>query len=119
MGFLRNVLIVVNNENETGKLLNDMPGWKFLEDYERAEGWLFTLINEKRNLFIVFEKINDRVYRSGPVSPYQVNGKTDVHEPQEKDIHKDILFELCMDIKEKYKNGEIYCGITPCKEDKI
>ena len=119
MGFFRNVLIVVNNEDETEKLLNDLPDWKFFKDYERAEGWLFTLVNEKRNYFIVFKEIKDCVYKSGTISPYLVNGKTDVREPQEADIHKDILFELCMDIREKYKNDEVYCGIIPCEEDKI
>lgn len=120
MGFLRNVLIVVNDDNEKYRLLDDIPGWKYISDYERAEGWFdFTLVNKKENLFVVFKKIKDCVYRSGPISQYQVNGRTDVKEPQENDIHKDILFKLCMDIKEKYENGEVWCGIIPCEEDKI
>lgn len=120
MGFLRNVLIVVSDDNEKCRLLNDIPGWEYVSDYERAEGWFnFTLINKNENLFIVFKKLNTCVYESQTISPYRVDGKTDVKAPQEKDIHKDILFKLCMDIKEKYENGEVYCGIIPCEEDKI
>lgn len=119
MGFLRNVLLVVNNDNEKHRLLDDIPGWEYISDYERAEGFDFTLVNKKENLFIVFKKLNSCVYESQTISQYQVDGNTDVKEPQEKDIHKDILFKLCMDIKEKYENDEVLCGIMPCKEDKI
>ena len=38
MEFLRNVLLVVNNDNEKHRLLDDIPGWKYISDYERAEG---------------------------------------------------------------------------------
>ena len=68
----------------------------------KSRGSCFTLVNKKENLYVVFKKLNSCVYESQTISQYQVDGKTDVKEPQEKDIHKDILFKLCMDIKEKY-----------------
>lgn len=119
MDFLRNVLIFVNDEVKKDILLNNIPGWKYVVDYERAEGWDFTLINEKENLFVVFKKLKDCIYESGSISSYKVNGKTDVREPQEKDMHNDILFKLCMSIKKKYVNLEVRCGIIPCESDEI
>ena len=120
MEYLRNVLLVVNNDNEKYKLLDDIPGWEYSPDYKRAEGWFdFTLVNKKENLFVVFKKLNSCVYESQTISQINADGKTDVKGICEKDRHKDILFKLCMDIKEKYENDEVSCGIIPCKEDKI
>ena len=120
MEFLRNVLLVVNSDNEKHSLLDDIPGWEYIPDYERAEGWFdFTLVNKKENLFVVFKKLNSCVYESQTISLIKTDGKTDVKGTRETEIYKDILFKLCLDIKEKYENDEILCGIIPCKEDEI
>lgn len=120
MGYYRNILLVLESEDRRSELLNEIPKWEYcdkLDNCLRAAGYSFTLTNKTENTQISFKKIKDGVYISINVLPYNTDGLTEICEPQEKDIHNDILFKLCMEIKKKFVNLEIRCGIIPCESD--
>lgn len=122
MEFLRYVLLVLEDEERKYELLNGIPNWEYCDKLEsdlRGAGFSFKLINKTENIQISFKKIKDCVYTSVNVLPYNTDNVTELSEPQEEDIHNDILFKLCMDIKKKFVNLEVRCGIIPCENDKI
>lgn len=122
MEYYRYVLLVLESEDRKYELLNEIPKWEYCDELDnglRAAGYSFVLINEKENMQISFKKINDGVYTSINVLPYNTDGTTEICEPQEKDIHNDILFKLCMEIKKKFVNLEMRCGIIPCENDEF
>lgn len=122
MDFLRYVLLILENEDKKGELLNELSGWEYSEELKRglrACGFSFALINKEENMIIYFKKIKDCVYTSMNVLPYNTDDLIEICEPQEKDIHNDILFKFCMEIKKKFENLEVRCGIIPCENDEI
>lgn len=122
MEFLRYVLLVLKNEEKKNDLLNKIPNWEYFDKLDnglRYAGYSFILINKAENMQIAFKKIKDCVYTSMNVFPYDVDNANEFIEPQEEDIHNDILFKLCMDIKKKFVNLEVRCGIIPCESDEI
>ncbi len=118
MKYLRNVLLVINDKNDMKQLLNKIPNWEYRDDIDAASHLEFCLVNNKENIVISFKKVANCVYRSLNVLPYHTNN-TVIKEPQDKDMHNDILFKLCMSIKKKFVNYEILCGIIPCEFDEI
>lgn len=122
MEFYRYILLVIENEERKYELLNEIPNWEYCDKLEsdlRCAGYSFILINKVENVQVYFKKIKDCVYTSMNVLPYNTNGLSEVYEPQEKDIHNDILFKLCMGVKRKFVNLEVRCGIIPCENDEI
>lgn len=120
MDFYRYVLLIVESEDKKRELLDGIPEWEYSEELEsdlRSLGFSFVLINKKENIIIYFKKLKNCVYTSMNVLPYNVSGLTAISEPQEKDIHNDILFKLCMVIKKKFINLEVRCGIIPSEND--
>lgn len=122
MEYCRYVLLVLKSEEKKSELLNQIPNWRYCDELEwfvqKAE-YSFVLINEAENIEIYFRKIHDCVYKSINVLPYNTDGLFKIDEPQEKNMHNDILFKLCIEIKKKFENLEIECGIIPCKSDEI
>lgn len=122
MNFYRYVLIVLEKEERKCEFLNEIPNWEYSDELEpivRTSGYSFVLINQIENIQIFFKKIQDCVYTSINVLPYEINKQDEIGEPQSKNIHDDILFKLCMSIKKKYVNNEVRCGIIPCESDEI
>lgn len=122
MKFYRYILLVLENEERKRELLNEIPEWEYCDELDntlRASGYSFVLTNKAENIQILFKKVKDCVYASINVLPYYTDELTEILEPQEKDIRKDILFKLCIAIKKKYVNLEIRCGIIPCENDEI
>lgn len=118
MDFLRNILLVINDETKRASLLNEIPDWSYCDSLENFRGFDFCLVNKKENIVVSFRKMNVCAYMSANVLPYNTNG-IDSSEPQEKDIHDDILFKLSMSIKKKFVDWEVLCGIIPCENDAI
>lgn len=118
MDYFRNVLLVINDKNEGKDLLNTITDWVYCDNLKNYESFEFCLVNQKENIVISFVKVNEYAYRSVNVLPYFTDEIT-ISEPQEEDIHNDILFKLCMNIKKKFVNYEILCGIIPCEGDEI
>lgn len=122
MEYYRNILLVLESEDRRCELLNGIPKWEYCDKLDNGlceAGYSFTLTNKTENIQISFKKIKDCVYTSINVLPYNTNGLTEIREPQEKNIHYDILFKLCMEIKKKFVNLEIRCGIIPCLSDEF
>ncbi len=118
MKFFRNVLLVINDKDGWKNLLNTITDWVYYDDLKNCESYEFCLVNQKENIVVSFKKVNECTYRSVNVLPYITN-EINISEPQEKDIHNDILFKLCISIKKKFVNHEILCGIIPCEGDGI
>lgn len=121
MEYFRYVLLVIESEDRKFELLSNIPKWEYCDKLGtlHASGYCFKLINKTENIQIFFKKINDCLYTSMNVNPYDTKGLTEICEPQEQDIHNDILFKLCMEIKKKYVNLEVRCGIIPCESDEF
>lgn len=118
MEFYRYVLLVINTEDAVCDQLSELPGWEYNSNVGNAKNLSFRLINKNENIQITFEKMKNGVYRSLNVLPYKSSSNNPC-EPQEKDIHNDILFALCLCVKKKYVNNEVLCGIIPCENDGI
>lgn len=119
MEFFRYVLLVLENEDKKSELINRLSDWKYNDELDpivRSSGFSFTLINENENKIVSFKKLKDCVYTSINVLPNDVDNLNEMCEPQE-DIHNDILFKLCIDIRKEFVNLEIRCGIIPCVSD--
>lgn len=122
MDLYRYILLVLENEERKCELLNEIPNWEYFDKFEgelRWAGYSFMLTNKVENIQVYFKKIKDCVYTSMNVLPYNTSELTEICEPQEMDIHNDILFKLCMEINKKFVNLEVRCGIIPCKNDEI
>jgi len=122
MNFYRNVILVLENEERKCELLKKIPNWEYCDNLEptiRESDYSFKLVNKSEDISIYFRKVKDCIYRSVNVLPYKTGGLNKICEPQEKDIHNDILFKLCMNVKRKYVNFEVLCGIIPCEGDEI
>jgi len=122
MEYYRYILLVLESEDKKSELLNEIPKWEYcdkLDNSLRAAGFSFTLTNKTENIQISFKKIKDSVYTSINVLPFDTNGLAQICEPQEEDMHNDILFKLCMSIKKKFSNLEVRCGIIPCENDEF
>lgn len=122
MGYYRYVLLVLESEDRKYELLNEIPKWEYCDELDNdlhAAGYSFVLINAKENIQISFRKIKDCVYTSVNVLPYNIDNQSELVEPQEEDIHNDILFRLCININKKFINLKLRCGIIPCESDEI
>lgn len=120
MDFFRYVLLILEDEDKKSELINRLSDWKYsdaLDPVVRSAGFSFTLINENENKKVFFKKLKDCVYTSINVLPNNIDNLNEICEPQEEDIHNDILFKLCMDIKKEFVNLEVRCGIIPCTSD--
>lgn len=118
----RYILLVLDNEEKKCELLNGIPNWEYRDKLESDLRWAeysFKLINRVEDIQVYFKKIKDCVYTSMNVFPYNTKELTEICEPQETDIHNDILFKLCMGVKKKFVNLEMRCGIIPCVNDEI
>ena len=118
MNYFRNLLLVINDEGEKESILNTIPHWNYCNNMDNFREFDFCLLNKEENIVVSFRKINDYTYMSVNVLPLETN-EINIGEPQEKDIHDDILFKLCMSIKKKFVNWEVLCGIIPCESDEI
>ena len=114
--YSRNVILVLTSGDRS--LLNKIPNWVYCENEQGFRPPNFCLVNRKENIKISFKQISDNTYRSLNVLPNNTMDTT-IKEPQESDIHNDILFKLCLGVRKKFVDHEMFCGIIPCESDEI